>query len=171
MPLVLRKLNSRTQWDRDAYAPWVPPDELPADALGELESEENTLSVWHVEDDRSNLGAVLAAVVSTADNLRAVDYAILEVAKVEALGIKLQSTDGDSHDHAANENWHRDMIQLTASQILSLAKLISNTETDRQRMPKRDVATSVATSVAAGRIEHAKLADSVRRAVGNPPAQ
>ena len=49
---------------------------MPADPLGDLVTKENRLSVWQIDDDRSNLGDVIAALAASRDFLDTFDYAL-----------------------------------------------------------------------------------------------
>lgn len=61
MPLILRKIE-KGRWNSDPQAvPWLPPGEVQAQALLDLAPKDNGLSVWLIEEDRSNLDRVVAA--------------------------------------------------------------------------------------------------------------
>jgi hypothetical protein len=58
MPLYLIRITKRN-WERDEYdTSWLEPSEVPADVHRDLRVTESALSVWHIEDDKSNLEEV-----------------------------------------------------------------------------------------------------------------
>ncbi len=55
MPQYLLMINKR-KWDR-LNVPWLKPNQIQADPLGDLRINEGTLSVWQIEDDLIQLTA------------------------------------------------------------------------------------------------------------------
>jgi hypothetical protein len=74
MALVLRTISKPKWAARDGMEPGA----APADAVGDLRTTDNELSVWRVETDQSNLNAVLAAFASNRDRLDKLDYALVQ---------------------------------------------------------------------------------------------
>jgi len=76
MPLYLLMINKR-KWDR-LNVPWLKPNQIQADPLGDLRINEGALSVWHIEDDESNLDLVIAALVATRQNFDKFEYGLFD---------------------------------------------------------------------------------------------
>ena len=135
MPSFLIKVTWG-KWQTDE--PWLPPGELPANALFDLKFPNNKLSVWSIEDGNTNLDRVIAALAvnkgkTSIDN---VDYILLEQMTIEELGIKMEKSRGATPDVSANDEWHFDLIELTVSKIVSIARCIKELEIFRKREPQ-----------------------------------
>ena len=122
MPFVLRTIRL-SRWDNELMlgAPWLPDGDFVADPLADLATERGVLSVWLVEDDRSNLDRVLVALAATRDHLSNVDYLILDEHLVAETGVVVRQTTGATPDHAANVRWHRDLIEVSGHRLAGLA--------------------------------------------------
>jgi hypothetical protein len=125
VPSVLRKIR-KSRWYTEEKAlkdyPWLLQGELPADPLGDLATNGNSLSVWIIEDDRSNLGRVIAALACTTKSLDDFDYGLVDLQVILSAGLKLNQTTGDTADYTANISWHSDLIELSAIRLLDFAK-------------------------------------------------
>jgi hypothetical protein len=122
MPFVLRKVR-KAKWYKHENVPWLKAGELQADALGDLYTENNTLSVWLVTNDKSNLQRIAAALAGNCEYLSNLDYALLNVELIADLNIKIVQKAGDSADDTANNSWHYDLTELSAMDLLALARL------------------------------------------------
>lgn len=112
------------KWQTDL--PWLPAGELPAAALLDLRYPNNKLSVWKIEEDSSNLNRVITALAASKSkiNIENVDYVLLEQAVLDDLGLKAEKSPGGTLDTTANKDWHYDIIELTASKIVAIARCI-----------------------------------------------
>lgn len=123
MPLLLRKIR-KSKWYKSLNVPWLTAGELQADALGNLKTENNKLSLWHIEDDNSNINQVLVALLTTLDVPSNIDIALIDSNIVSGIGIKTESTKGNTKISDVNINWHRNLIELTANKLVQLAHVI-----------------------------------------------
>jgi hypothetical protein len=163
VPLILRAIQ-KGRWRTAVDAPelgWLPPGEVQAQALRDLEPANNRLSVWHVEDDRSNLDRLLAVLASTRDALFSLDYALLDEAHLARLGIRTEGNPGESPDREANLQWHRELVELSVSKIASLSSAILE-HGERSRRMDRSIATLLLQSVAAGHLDPAQFKEGLR---------
>jgi hypothetical protein len=160
MPLILRKIR-KSKWYKHANVGWLPDGEVQADALGDLKTEENALSVWWLDDNKSNLNDLVAALASKCDTVANLDYALLDIDILSSLGIKLVETDGDSLHRDANDSWHRDLVELSASKLLALASAIASSG-ETKRIYPNVIIPLIASSVKAGQIDKDKLQAKVR---------
>lgn len=161
MPLLLRKIR-KDVWIR-LQAAWLGPNDTQADVLCNLKTESNSLSVWHVEDDRSNFGRVVAAFVSTWKRVDEFEYALLPWQEVQGLGIAVRQMQGISADEEANRRWHFDLAELTAIKLAHLATVVMNSYKDRL-LPKK-VSELLAAGVHADRIRKQDLKPSLVESV------
>lgn len=63
MPHFLLSITKR-KWDK-LDVPWLPSHDIQGDPLGALRLNDGTLSVWHIDDDKSNLDIVITALAVT----------------------------------------------------------------------------------------------------------
>lgn len=153
MPFILRKIR-KARWYKDAH-PWLKTGELQADALRDLKTDENVLSVWQILDDKSNLERVVTALATTADNICNLDFALLNIEVLSRLGIEAKTTPGTSRDASANR-WHLELTELSANKVLGLAHALSELG-ERERVPEPRVLELITKSVIAGDIEKTGL--------------
>lgn len=163
MPLLLRKIR-KSKWYKNDSVPWLGEEEIQADALGDLVTSSNTLSVWLVEDDKSNLEQVIAALASSCDNLSNLDYALLNVDLLLNVGIKIESKEGLTPYSRANQ-WHRDLVELTTSKLFKLAEDMF-IHSDRKRVAEKTVLNLIRDAVQNGQIDTTKLSTGIARKLG-----
>lgn len=117
MGLLLRTIT-KPKW----VAPdWIAAGEVPADALSDLRSSDNKLSVWHVESDQGNLNMVLAAYAANRERLDKLDYTLLEEGIVMAMSIDCVKSEAHTPHLSANAA-HRDLVELTVKKVMFLAQ-------------------------------------------------
>ena len=125
MPYLLHQIQHKSNWDRDPAAPrYLPEGEAPADVVEDLRTEENNLSVWHIEDNRSNLDRVIAALAAGRDFLQKFDFLLIDSQFLGEHGFKLHQIDGNSRDRHAAQNWHLHIVQISALGLGKLAELL-----------------------------------------------
>ena len=162
MPRFFRKI-SKAKWYQDAGLEWLRAGELQADALNDLRTNENELSLFLIEDGDQNLERVVAAVASTGKSLRHVDYAELFSEELEGIDIRPERSDGETHDQEVNRKWHFDARKLSAEKILALAHIVGAPGTKRARIPEAKVIEYVRKAVSDGFISRDALDEKVRR--------
>lgn len=168
MALLLRKVRDR-RWSAADGLPWLDEGDIPADPLADLITQENSLSLWQIEDDRGNLNRVVAAMAATCDNISHFDYAIFDEAIPISLGIDLEHAPGETPDAEANAAWHYNLVRLSGTKMVDLAKLILR-EGERDRMTRKRVQSLLAEAVVAGNLEMASLKEKIRAKI-DPTAQ
>lgn len=95
MPLVLRKIR-KSKWYKTERVSWLEEGQLQADALADLKTTNNELSVWHIEDDKSNLEEVVAALAANCDDVSNLDYALFDQQLLSEIDIRIKATKGGS---------------------------------------------------------------------------
>lgn len=160
MAFLLRTIR-KSKWYKHEGVPWLPAGEFQADALFDLKTESNRLSLWQVKDDRSNLNRVLAAVAANKDHPSNLDYALFNEDTILSLNLTLVQTDGESADNEVSVMWHRELIELSASRLLQLAKGIF-TDAERERVSEANVLQLIARAVKAREIDLTRLKENIR---------
>lgn len=160
MPFLLRKVNNKNVWNRAGQLAWVPAGESEADILRDLRVDEGSLSLWLVQDDRSNLERLLGALVGDYGKVDKFDYILVPEHAVSGLRIPLLSTAGQTPDPIA-KGWHRDATELTCVRLAHLAEAIRSTA-EFHRVNPRMALDLVADSVTQGWINREHLSDKIR---------
>jgi hypothetical protein len=151
---ILRKIR-KGRWHGSDVLKWIPANDLQADSLVDLATKDNQLSIYIVVSDRSNLDRVIAALSANCDFISNFDFALLNKEVFDAINIKVANVRGVTPDEEVNAV-HRDLVELSAGQILELAKAISTTA-ERRRLTNKQVLSVLATAVASGHIDRDKL--------------
>ena len=159
MPFILRKIR-KARWYTEGIS-WLEEGEIHADPLADLYTKDNELSIWLVEDDRSNIDQIVTALAANRTHISNLDYALLDLRLLSSLNIKIKYTIGGTPDENTNALWHRDLVELSALKVVELAKMIL-AEAERKRIPEREVRRLMTGAVASGRIERTKLKESLR---------
>ena len=157
MPLLLRAIR-KSRWNK-TNCPWLAKDDIQADLLRDFETKDNTLSVWLVQDDRSNLNDVLLALGASRDTASNLDYTIFDVGLLANINIKLEINAGNTLYAKAN-CWHRDLVELTTNKIVKLAEyLLKNAELER--FSEKGMIKLIQDAVNKNQIDRAKLKPSI----------
>jgi len=164
MPFLLRKVR-RPRWYHNVNLGWLQQGEIPADPLTDLDTQSNKLSLWHVEDDESNLDQVVTAIAATREHLDKVDYALLDQRYIWQLDIQVEKTPGGT-PLAEADLWHRDLTHLSAQKLLDLAKVMWDRARTARR-PEKAVRQLLVKAVDSGRIDTSKLKDTLRSEIGS----
>lgn len=97
--------------------------ERQTDALGDLRTTMNALSVFQADNNRM-VNDVVTGLAAGRNNISPVDYAIIDSEIISGLGIRQPvRSDGKTPYRPANE-LHYDVVELTAVDLVALMKLI-----------------------------------------------
>ena len=149
MSLLVRKIR-KSRWYRNHD--WLTEVDIQADSLGDLSTKYNKLSVWFIEESKSNLEHIIAALAANCDTLSNFDYALFSDDILARESIKVEKSQGSSKDSDANDRWHRDICELSATKLLSIAQHISK-EGKIDRIQEREVVKHISKAVQTGRIK------------------
>jgi hypothetical protein len=163
VPLLLRAIR-KNRWYKSEAVAWLPEGEIQADPLGDLATSNNTLSVWQVEDDDSNLEKVITALASSRASISNLDYAVLNIDLLTETGIKIEINPGETPYELANV-WHRDLIELTATKIVRLAETMMQ-NSHILRIPEKRVLDLIKDAVHNGQIDKTKLHPGIANKLG-----
>jgi len=134
---------------------WLPEEELQADALNDLGTKSNELSVYHIAPNKSNLDQVVVALAVNTTDPSNIDFALFEENIISELGIKIKKSKGELADDQVN-NWHSDLHELSASKLLSLALAIKKKAKIERKAPMQ-VLNIVADSLNNDQIDRSRV--------------
>jgi hypothetical protein len=102
-----------------------------------MQTTGHCLSVWKIDQDRSNLERVVSAVAAKRDKVDNLDYILFDSSLIDVLGIPANEVKGGTDDEVAND-WHRDLINLSGLKIVGLVKLMLE-KGDNFRISKKKI--------------------------------
>jgi|ERR1017187_7088252 hypothetical protein len=153
MTRLLRSVT-KPKWEAPE---WMPAGDVPADALSDLRSDQNELSVWRVEpDDPAILNTALAALASSRQRLDKLDYTLLDEAILPAIPIKCLKSDGRTPHSTANGTLHWDLTELTAQKVLVIA--VEMMPLKRVRVSQKEVKRLLCDALEKGALDRARIA-------------
>ena len=158
MAFILRKLDRKAAFYRIDS---IKDGDVQADALFDLRTFSNALSVWLIEENLANLNRVVAALAAGRETLDKIDYALIQKQSLDDLGIEVVKAKGVSCDDQANELWHQDLRGLSGAQLVDLAYLIQE-QAALERVQRSTVATLIITSVDEGFIDLTRIGEKLR---------
>jgi hypothetical protein len=158
VPFVLRRIT-RARWYKKAAAPFLAKADVPADPFGDLRTASNKLSVWWVDEDKSNLRRIAAAVAATRHKPDKFDYLLFDSGILGSVDITVEQTHGKTQDHQVNR-CHRDLVELSGRKLFELVRAIMTSDHETGRFPERDIKTWVEEAVGSGRLDFEKLPKS-----------
>lgn len=125
MPKLFRALLKKNKWFWDGPLPWLEPGDIPADPLEHLTPNQFRLSVYEVNDDRSRIERVAAAIAAKRPgDIDNVEFVVFDQSILDEVGIQIDTAaPGDTCDAEVNI-WHRDMINISANKLVAFAKRI-----------------------------------------------
>jgi hypothetical protein len=158
LSLVLRKIR-KSKWYKHSGVSWLPAAALQADALSDLATKDNTLSIYLVKDE-SEAERVVAALAACSDYVSVFDYVLLDEIAVHTLMSKLRNNPGKTPDALVNSQHHRDLVELTTDSLLQLASAIRDGKI--QRKSDKDVARLLTDGVKNGNLKTDELKSELR---------
>jgi hypothetical protein len=98
---------------------------LPADPLSDLGTSGNSLSVWQVLSNDSNLDDIVAGIAATLKYVTNIDVVLVDEEAISHLGIRVEPSQGRT-PLAHARGYHRDLVSLRAQNLLEIAEIIRN---------------------------------------------
>ena len=165
MPLLLRTIR-KAKWYSNENTSWLTEGELQADALNDLRTQHNKLSVWSIDDSQENLERVAVAYAANRETFSNVDYALFDSQILSELRIKFEKSPGGTPDDEVNSNWHIDLVELTASKLLKLAMAIM--ENDQiKRIPQKTIEKWILEAVNSKQLALDRMPDKLQTKIRN----
>ena len=123
MPRYLRMVR-QARWSQPSWTDGTTP-EWQGDALGDLSTGKNILSVYLADSDDKVAHAV-AAFAANRDNLVNFDYAVIDSNLLARMNLRAVQKQGQTLHRLANR-FHHDVIDLMAANVFALMQSISVT--------------------------------------------
>lgn len=122
MPFFLRAINRENWPEPEEHATVY---DLDADALNDLKSQENTMSVWCAETEEDLKNAIVAYLASMDKwvEVEAVEFIAINSKDIESAGIEYNKVPNFTYIKEY-ETKHRDLIKLKYGSIEKLADLV-----------------------------------------------
>jgi hypothetical protein len=166
MALCLRKLDRKLPWgDPLGDEPWLAANDLRADALRDLETEENKLSIWELSEEIPQ-SRILAALAAMREHAAKVDFIVFDFAILDELKIARERAGGNTLDAGVNDR-HLDLIQLTARKLSDFGARIRAARRAERYYPKQ-VVPLIQNSVDRGFIDWRLLKPGVAKEIRAP---
>ena len=109
------------RWSRPTWKASIP-QQWQADALGDLATQGNALSVFLV-DTQQTTDQVIAGLAAKRKNLTNFDYAVIDSNLLTNLGVRTEPQTGETLHPEANQ-LHHNIVELTAINSLMLVRSI-----------------------------------------------
>ena len=155
MAFILRKLDGKAAFYK---VDWLVDGDVQADALYDLRTSSNTLSVWLVEESRANLNRIIAALAAGRHTVDKFDYALVKRQNLDELGIECVKVNGVSCDAKANALWHQDLRGLSGFKLVNLAYIMQE-NAEFVRVQKNKVSALIVASVKQGFIDPNRISE------------
>jgi len=153
MPQLLRAIRIN-RWDRGQAG--ISTKEIPADALTDLRTTQNKLSVWLLNKNSTHINRIIAALAGTRDKLANFDYLTFNQKIIPKVDIKQCHVNGDSPDDELNREFHYDLIEISGDRLLKLATYLYFNGKAERLLPKQ-VALLIFEGVKNGQIDESKI--------------
>ena len=159
MPYLLRKLDRKAAfYPQESFRQ----GDVQADALYDLRTSGNRLSIWHIQSDRDNLNRIIAGMAAKRDSLDKFDYALIDQRQLGRLSIEIVPSQGGSFDNYANKLWHHDLLDLSGLKLVELANTIQEFAF-LERATKSHVRQLINDSIDSGFINQNRIANRLKR--------
>lgn len=174
MPFILRTIR-KSRWYDSETLPWLPEGDIQADPLGDLVTKGNQLSVWLVDDDRSNLEQILTALAATRDHAANLDYLLFDLQILSETRIRIRQSMGGTPDKEVNDS-HRDLVEVSSLRLVELVKRVLANDHEKGRRLEKELLKLVGQAVLSGRVKLEELKPGLKAKVeaqiksqGSPP--
>jgi hypothetical protein len=132
-----------------------------ADALSDLRTDDNALSIYLIQYDRSDLDRVVAAIAACGDHVSNFDYALFDESVIHDANLKIVNRPGNMPDQVVNASHHRDLIELTTGSLLLLVNAIRDAPRER-KMPK-EIHELLSNAIREGNLALDRLKSTLRK--------
>ncbi len=146
MPLIFREIGNKSWWDKahDEFC-WLGENELVGDVFKGVKAIKGRLSTYRLEDDKSSLQRVVAALACKRSNLENFDFVVVPENEMES-SFEFLRTPGNTADALVN-GLHRDIVHLTATDLMKLVIVFRNHMSAMSRLYKDDVKEAILDSL------------------------
>lgn len=162
MPFILRKVR-KNRWYKSEAESALGQGDVPADALGDLQTQGNVLSIWRIDDQKSNLDRIACAIAVGAKSSSNLDYAILDFKYFNKLKLKYEASKGGTLDSIIND-CHIDVQELTGKKLIRLARAFFE-HGEVERMLEKKVLELIKKAIESEQIDSTKMSLAIREKI------
>lgn len=142
MAYLFHNISQKAKWERDeSHYPWLNEGEVAADVFNTLRPQDGTLSTYVIDDGKTRLLRVAAALVCTRDHFQHMDYVLIPYDAV-ADAFTLFNTPGGTADEDVNK-WHVDIVHLTSDKLAEFTRLIRDDRHEMDRLSEKAVESRI----------------------------
>ena len=134
---------------------------LCGDIFKSLKTTEGKLSIFIIDNERSNLDRVIAALACGRTSLDKFDYVLVPEEQIVG-NFKVCTTGGDTLDDVVN-GLHRDIARLTAASVMDLAIVFRTYMNNMTRRSPSTVKQLINASISAGSLEKERIDENLRK--------
>ena len=156
------RMTRQARWLKYPGLNWLPQNEIQGDALRDLQSEDNRLSVYRVES-KEDTERVVIALAANRDNLANMDYAVFDEAMLMSIDMTIAQQAGETPDEKVNK-LHYDLKNLTVGRLAQLAAVVSAGE--HERIPRKDIRDRLRRAVRTGTLDRGSLKPQLLETIG-----
>ena len=174
--MLLRKIASKGRWDKKKIASFITrPDALfTGDAIADLRTKSNTISVWHTPDlTDANLKPVLATMALNCDKIDKLFFVALDEKELQKKGLMFRYAQGLSASVTDAEilDRHRDIYEVDYWHLGILAEYIYDLieENKVYNKSKNTLEGWAKELIAADKADPNKMNNEIRAALGYAP--
>ena len=147
------RVVSKGKWHSSRKIDWLPDCEIQANALCDIQTQQNRLSVYRVANENDSR-RVAVAIAATRSVISKVDYAVFEDSDLHSLGITVDLSYGETPDDVVNK-MHYELGHLTVRRMAKLAKIIYAGK--HKRIPEWQIKKWLVVAARAGHIDREKV--------------
>lgn len=164
MAFILRQVR-KNRWYKSEAESSLGINDVPADPMGDLQTQSNALSIWVIDDDKSNLEQVASALAAGREALSNLDYALLDFKYFKPLKFKCQSSRGRTLDDRIN-NCHIDIQELSGKKLVRLARVFFR-YAEIERIPEKKVLELIKKAIESRQIDSTKIRPEILKKLTN----
>ena len=154
-------MTRQGRWLKYPDLEWLQPDELQSDALLDLQSKDNRLSVYRAEGEEEAKQVVIA-LAANRESLSNLDYALFEDSALVSTGIAIQQQDGETPDDEVNK-LHYDLSNLTVGRLAALAQAVASGA--HTRVPRKNIQAGLQEAMRSGTLDEDKMKPELLRRI------
>lgn len=173
--MLLRKIASKKRWDKNEIPKLIPREDalFTSDAISDLRTKGNTISVWHTIDlQKENIKNILAIMALNCDKIDKVFYVALDEDVLKSKGLQIEPVAGNCESITNPEilNRHRDLVKVDYWHLGYLAEYIYELIDAGQvfSVNATEVKGYINEMISANEIDSTKLDDKKRVQLGLP---
>jgi hypothetical protein len=158
VPRFLRKIKMARWRDVALCRQWLAEGEIPADPVCDLDTQDNSMSVYMADSGLRTIEELAAAYTAMRDSLQPFDYVIFESEDLDQVGIEVAGVQGTTPDSESNK-LHRDLVRISAQKLVALtSRILQRNEAEIcDRVNRKVVACHIMKGVQEGWLDLTKV--------------